>query len=91
KTTTQVKNVVTNPVHEERQRNNSCFSCGQTRHYARQCPKNGKASALIRPQVNFMESCPTQQNITGHVHHLSADEAQENPKVVIGMFSVNNI
>ena len=38
-----------------------------------------------------MESCPNQQNITGHVHHLSAGEAQENPEVVIGMFSVNNI
>ena len=38
-----------------------------------------------------MESCPNQQNIAGHVHHLSADEAQENPEVVIGMFSVNNI
>ena len=58
KTTTQVKNFVTNPMHEERQRNNSCFSCGQNGHYARQCPKNNKANALIRPQVNFMESCP---------------------------------
>jgi hypothetical protein len=34
-TTTQVKNVVTSPVREECQRNNSCFSCGQTGHYAR--------------------------------------------------------
>ena len=25
------------------------------------------------------------------MHHLSADEAQENPEVVIGMFSVNGI
>ena len=90
-TTTQVKNVVTNPMHEERQRNNSCFSCGQNRHYARQCPKNNKANALIRPQVNFMESWPIQQNSTGHVHHISADEAQEKPEVVIGMFSVNDI
>ena len=38
-----------------------------------------------------MESCPTQQNFTGHVHHISADEAQEKPEVVIGMFSVNDI
>ena len=34
---------------------------------------------------------PDQQNITRHVHHLSADEAQENPEVVTGMFSVNTI
>ena len=54
-------------------------------------PKNSKANGLFRPQVNFMESCPNQQNITGHVHHLSADEAQKNPEVVGGMFSVNNI
>ena len=86
KTTTQVKNVVTNPMHEERQRNNSCFSCGQNGHYARQCPKNNKANALIRPQVNFMESCPTQQNFTGYVHHILADEAQEKPEVVIVCF-----
>ena len=38
-----------------------------------------------------MEACPNQQNITVHVHHLSVDEAQENPEVVIGMFSVNDI
>ena len=38
-----------------------------------------------------MEACPNQQNITGYVRHLSPDEAQENPKLVIGMFSVNNI
>ena len=48
-------------------------------------------NALIRPQVKFMESWPIQQNFTGHVHHISADEAQEKPEVVIGMFSVNDI
>ena len=91
KTTTQVKNVVANPMHEERHRNNSCFTCGQPGHYAKQCPKNHKVNALSRPQVNFMESGPTQQNFTGHVNHISADESQEKPEVVIGMFSVNDI
>ena len=38
-----------------------------------------------------MESGPTQQNFTGHVNHISADESQEKPEVVIGMFSVNDI
>lgn len=38
-----------------------------------------------------MEACLNQHAITGYVHHISADEAQENPEVVIGMFPVNNI
>jgi hypothetical protein len=33
---------------------------------------------------------PNQKLIQGQVHHLSAEEAQENPEVVIGMFPVNN-
>ena len=34
---------------------------------------------------------PVQKTIQGQVHHLSVDEAQENPEVVIGMFPINNI
>jgi len=82
---------VTNPIRDERQRNNSCFNCGKNGHYAKQCPKNNRADAPFRPQVNFIESCPTQQNFTGHVHHLSTDEDRENPEVVTGMFFVNDI
>ena len=89
KTTTQVKNVVTSPVHEEHQRNNACFNCGQTGHYARQCPK--KSNAPFRLQVNHMGPYHTQQIVQGQFHHLSIDEAQENPEVVIGIFSINSI
>nr|XP_020161006.2 uncharacterized protein LOC109746294 [Aegilops tauschii subsp. strangulata] len=83
KTTTQVKNVVTSPMREECQHNNSCFNYGQTIHYARQCPKNGKPNAPSRPQVNHMELYLAQKTIQGQVHHLSANEAQEDPEVVI--------
>ena len=38
-----------------------------------------------------MGSYPAQRTIQGQVHHLSADEAQEDPEVIIGMFSVNRI
>ncbi|XP_073353568.1 uncharacterized protein [Aegilops tauschii subsp. strangulata] len=65
KTTTQVKNVVTSPVREECQRNNSCFNSRQTGHYARQCPKNGKTNAPFRTQVNHLGSCPVQRTIQG--------------------------
>jgi len=32
-----------------------------------------------------------QKTIQGQVHHLSVEESQENPEVIIGMFSVNSI
>ena len=46
---------------------------------------------MFKPQVHYLEAGPSQQDVTGYVHHISADEAQENPEVVIGMFPVNNI
>ena len=79
KTTTQVKNVVTSPVREDCQRNNSCFSCGQTGHYTRLCPKNNKQATPFHPQVNYMEPYSTPDMIPGKIHHISADEAQEDP------------
>ncbi|XP_073353745.1 uncharacterized protein [Aegilops tauschii subsp. strangulata] len=91
KTNNQVKNIVANPVREDYQRRNTCFSCGQTGHYAKQCPKNNKSNAPLKPQVNHMESYTEEELIQGQVHHLSAQEAQESPQVVIGMFPVNNI
>ena len=84
-------NDVLNPVMENRLHNNSCYSCGQTRHYAKQCPKNTWTNATFKPQIHYLEAGPSQHDVTGYVHHISADEAQENPEVVIGMFPINNI
>ena len=50
-----------------------------------------QAKCTLKPQVNHMESFTEQELIQGQVHHLSAEEAQENPEVVIGMFPDNNI
>ena len=73
KTTTQVKNDVLNPFMENRVRNNSCYSCRQTLHYAKQCPKNTRTNATFKPQIHYLEAGPSQHDITGYVHHISAD------------------
>ena len=82
---------MTSPVREDCQRKNSYFGCGKIGHYARQCPKNGKSMAPFRLQVNYLEPYPGPSAIQGQIHHISADEVQEDPEVVIGMFPSNNI
>jgi hypothetical protein len=83
--------VVAKPNKEDFQRKNACFTCGQTGHYARQCPKNGKTQANPKPQVNYVGQFPNRNYIQGQVHHISAEEASEVSDVVIGMFPVNDI
>jgi hypothetical protein len=60
----------------------ACFKCGLTGHFAWQCPTRSTtpgAGNQVKPQghQNFMH---------GRVNHMTSDEAQQAPDVVLGMF-----
>ena len=76
-----------------------CFECGITGHYSNECPK--KLNAVPKPAApaqqqrhigNGRNLVPgNQQNRRGRLNLMNAEEAQEAPDVVLGMFSVNSV
>ena len=75
----------------------TCFFCSQKGHYANACPK--KAGAAPRPNGGRGQGSghppdqkvgqQTQQTGSGRVTHVSAEEAQGAPDVVMGTFLVH--
>jgi hypothetical protein len=63
-----------------------CFKCGLTGNFAWQCPTRSTAPVAgnqVKPQG--------QQNFRyGRVNHMTSDEAQQAPDVVLGMFLANS-
>jgi hypothetical protein len=74
-----------------------CYACGEKGHFANQCPnpRNRPPQTAVSTHAPTCgaDSVPiaTRQNyIHGKVNHVTVEEAQEAPDVVIGMLFVND-
>jgi hypothetical protein len=75
-----------------------CYSYGQTRHYANQCPRK-QANQTPAPGTNLYlnhnanNSATTlarQNQVCAHVNHVAVEDAQAAPDVIIGMILIND-
>jgi hypothetical protein len=80
---------------------NTCFRCGETRHYANGCPKRNVQNTSNQFNNSGKRQTPQQQQprnnnqtpqnyVRGRVNHVVAETAQEAQDVVFGMFLVNS-
>jgi hypothetical protein len=83
-----------NPLPRERR----CFTCGEKGHFANQCPnpRNRPPPAVASTPApthgaNSVPVATRQSFVRGKVNHVTVEEAQEAPDVVIDTFSVNDL
>jgi hypothetical protein len=70
------------PHMDDCRKDNSCFKCGKSGHYIANCPLWGN-----NPNGQTNPAKPTQ---TGRVHHITAEEAQQDSDVVLGTCTINS-
>ena len=88
------------PIAPRDKSNVTCFECGVTGHYSNECPKklmkaapNAAPPAQQQRRVSAVRKFApgNPNNRSGRLFHMNAEEAQEAPDVVLGMFSVNSV
>jgi hypothetical protein len=85
--------VIQDPLQADRR----CYNCGEKGHYANRCPNphtraNQTATTTPTPTsgANSVSFTAKQNYACGRVNHVTAEEAQEAPDVVIGMLFIND-
>ena len=65
----------------------TCYSCGQPSHYSRECSQR----AVGRNDQQAKKNDKSQGAGRGRLTHVTVEEYQEDPRVILGMLRVNSI